>query len=183
MSASRARADLILVDADDRVLGYLDKARCHDGAGKLHRAFSVFLYDASGRTLLQQRGRQKRLWPGYWSNSCCSHPRRGERTLAAARRRVKEELGVSAPALRFAYKFIYHARYRNSGAEHELCYVYVGRLGPRAIARLAPDPSEITALKWLSRAAIDAKVDSPRSRVTPWLRLEWRTLPRPDIWP
>ena len=70
--------ELILVDEHDREQGYLSKAACHDGSGILHRAFSAFLFNAAGKVLLQQRAGLKRLWPGYWSNSCCSHPRRGE---------------------------------------------------------------------------------------------------------
>ena len=69
--------ELILVDTQDHELGYCSKAQCHDGDGVLHRAFSLFVFDRRGRVLLQQRSAQKRLWPLYWSNSCCSHPRRG----------------------------------------------------------------------------------------------------------
>ena len=69
---------LILVDTDDTAIGSMSKAECHDGAGILHRAFSVFLFDEHGRLLLQQRAAGKRLWPLYWSNTCCSHPRQGE---------------------------------------------------------------------------------------------------------
>ena len=70
--------DLILVDPQDQVQGHLNKAACHLGEGLLHRAFSVFLFNAEGELLLQQRSEQKKLWPLYWANSCCSHPRRGE---------------------------------------------------------------------------------------------------------
>ena len=65
--------DLILVDADDNELGFRSKAECHDGTGILHRAFSLFLFNVAGELLLQRRSSSKRLWPGYWSNSCCSH--------------------------------------------------------------------------------------------------------------
>ncbi|MGH8167629.1 MAG: isopentenyl-diphosphate delta-isomerase, partial [Woeseiaceae bacterium] len=65
---------LILVDEHDVEIGYMDKASCHDAYGKLHRAFSLFIFDRDGRLLLQRRSASKRLWPLYWSNSCCSHP-------------------------------------------------------------------------------------------------------------
>ena len=70
--------ELILVDADDNPLGTLSKAACHDGDGVLHRAFSLFVFNEAGELLLQRRSAEKRLWPMYWSNSCCSHPRAGE---------------------------------------------------------------------------------------------------------
>src|SRR6516225_4607621 len=69
---------LILVDEADREIGYMDRARCHAGRGTLHRAFSLLIFNGNGELLLQQRSRTKRLWPLYWSNSCCSHPRRAE---------------------------------------------------------------------------------------------------------
>ena len=68
---------LVLVDEDDREVGFLSKAVCHDGDGMLHRAFSLFVFNRRGELLLQRRSANKRLWPLYWSNSCCSHPRRG----------------------------------------------------------------------------------------------------------
>src|ERR1700742_1595004 len=87
---------LILVDCDDREIGYLAKADAHLGHGTLHRAFSVFGFSPAGELLVQQRAQSKRLWPGYWSNPCCSHPRLGETMQGAVRRRLQEGLGLRA---------------------------------------------------------------------------------------
>ncbi len=97
---------LILVDQEDNTVGFLDKAACHDGKGLLHRAFSVFILNSQGEILLQKRSLEKRLWGGFWSNSCCSHPRKGERVVDAAKRRCQEELGIKVD-LKFLYKFSY----------------------------------------------------------------------------
>ena len=105
---------LILVDANDTVVGHASKQEAHDGQGILHRAFSVFLFDTQGRVLLQQRAAAKRLWPLFWSNGCCSHPRRGEETPAAAARRTQEELAVEAQSLSYLFKFEYHASYSDA---------------------------------------------------------------------
>ena len=85
---------LSLVDSDDRELGFLDKSLCHAGAGVLHRACSLFVFNEGGELLIQQRAADKRLWPSYWSNSCCSHPRRGESMETATRRRLEQELAA-----------------------------------------------------------------------------------------
>ena len=85
---------LILVDAADREVGYLGKSACHDGPGVLHRAFSLLIFNQAGELLLQQRAAAKRLWPHYWSNSVCSHPRRSEGLMTAIHRRLDEELGI-----------------------------------------------------------------------------------------
>src|SRR5262249_42467292 len=107
---------LILVNDADEEVGFATKQSCHDGEGLLHRAFSVFLFSPTGDVLLQQRSVQKRLWPGVWSNTCCSHPRRGETLDDAVRRRLREELTLEAP-VQFLFKFQYHARYDGWGAE------------------------------------------------------------------
>ena len=91
---SSEQEELILVDREDNELGFLSKAECHDGAGVLHRAFSLFLFNDEGELLLQQRSGNKRLWPNFWSNSCCSHPRRGESMEVATRRRLRDELNL-----------------------------------------------------------------------------------------
>ena len=75
---SSVSEQLILVDEQDRELGFKSKGDCHSGAGLLHRAFSIFVFNGENELLLQKRSGTKPLWPNYWSNTCCSHPRRGE---------------------------------------------------------------------------------------------------------
>lgn len=163
--------ELILVDPDDNEIGHLSKAACHDGKGVLHRAFSVFLFDESGRLLLQQRAAGKRLWPGYWSNSCCSHPRKGESMQVAAGRRLWDELHTEA-SLEFIYRFSYQASFGEAGAEHELCSVFLGHLTTEP----APNETEIEAIQYLSRDELDRALASSPEVFTPWLKLEWQRL-------
>ncbi len=171
-SASEAVADsdlLILVDEADREVGHLSKAECHRGGGVLHRAFSLLIFNAAGELLLQQRAASKRLWPLYWSNSCCSHPRRAEDLETAIHRRLKEELGLSCP-LQFLYKFQYQAQFDAAGAEQELCSVFIGRCtGPVRINR-----EEILDWRWISPEALQADLaGGAADRYTPWFKLEW----------
>lgn len=159
---------LILVDSDDNVLGHMPKAEAHLGDGVLHRAFSIFLFDADDNVVLQRRADGKQLWAGYWANSCCSHPRRGETTDEAAVRRLHEELGVAAP-LTFLYRFEYHARFGDVGSEHEMCCVYVARSN----APVAVNPNEISATRRVAPATLDAELADHPERYAPWLKLEW----------
>lgn len=168
---SSEQEPLILVDEHDRAIGQLDKAACHDGAGVRHRAFSVFLFDRDGALLMQQRAAGKRLWPGYWSNSCCSHPRVGETLDEAVVRRVEQELGlVTRPE--FVYKFEYVAHFGTLGTEHELCSVYLGR----ASRDPAINANEISAWRWIGAAALDHELETTPEAFTPWFRLEWQRL-------
>ena len=110
-AAAEARADaeqVVLVDEGDRAIGAAEKLSAHRDGGRLHRAFSVFLFDAQGRVLLQRRAVAKYHFPLLWTNACCGHPRPGEGVVEAARRRVREELGV-AVTLRPAFAFVYAA--------------------------------------------------------------------------
>src|SRR6202035_3969755 len=107
-------------------VGHLSKQKCHEGRGILHRAFSLLIFNGRGELLLQQRSANKHLWPLYWSNSCCSHPRRGESMEDAIQRRSRQELGV-VTQFQFLYKFKYQVPFKDIGAEHELCWVFVGQ--------------------------------------------------------
>jgi len=163
--------ELILVDADDKETGYLSKAEAHDGAGILHRAFSVFLFNDDGELLLQQRAESKRLWGGYWSNSCCSHPRRGESMEVATRRRLRDELNVDAE-LEFVYKFCYEASFGDAGSENELCHVYLGR----AKGEVRENDHEIAATRFVDAASLAAEMKASPDMFTPWFKLEWEEL-------
>jgi len=163
---------LILVDETDREVGHLSKARCHQGRGVLHRAFSLLIFNDAGEWLLQQRAPSKRLWPLYWSNSCCSHPRRAETLEAAIHRRLYEELGLRCP-LHFLFKFQYQAQFDAAAAEHELCSVFIGRsTGPVSI-----NQNEIVAWRWSTPEALQAEMTGPGAEsFTPWFVLEWQRI-------
>jgi len=159
---------LILVDESDREVGHMSKAQCHAGRGILHRAFSLLIFNDAGELLLQQRAHSKRLWPLYWSNSCCSHPRRDECMESAVHRRLNEELGIRCP-LQFLFKFQYQAQFGAEGAEHELCSVFIGRHDGRVRA----DRNEILSWRWVSPQALQSEIARGSASFTPWFLIEW----------
>jgi isopentenyl-diphosphate Delta-isomerase len=144
---------IVLVDESNRRVGLGEKLEVHR-RGQLHRAFSIFLADASGRVLLQRRYAGKYHSGGLWANTCCGHPRFDEKTMTAARRRLGEELGMDAP-LTHAFRARYETRLDHGLTENELVYVYLGRLAsePR------PNPLEVseTRLMDLDTLAEDAR--------------------------
>jgi isopentenyl-diphosphate Delta-isomerase len=165
---SRDDEQLILVDSDDREIGFLTKADAHFGVGTLHRAFSLFVFNPAGQLLVQQRANGKRLWPGYWSNTCCSHPRRGENIDTAIHRRLHEELGLSTQ-LEFLFKFSYRAQYDPRGAEHELCWVFAGTSAQRP----RPNVNEVAAWRYLTPQALQCEIARAPQTFTPWFKLAW----------
>ena len=167
-TVSSPSESLILVDHDDNEIGFCPKGEAHEGQGKLHRAFSVFLFNDNGDLLLQQRSDLKPLWPLFWSNSCCSHPRENETVEEAGRRRIREELQVECD-VHFLYKFEYQAAYENLGSEHELCYVFYGCTNSDVIAH----PEEIADWRYISPDDLTREIAANGERYTPWLKLEW----------
>ncbi|HEX5420529.1 MAG TPA: isopentenyl-diphosphate Delta-isomerase [Gammaproteobacteria bacterium] len=165
---SNSSEELILVDELDREIGHRSKADCHSGNGILHRAFSIFVFNDDDELLLQKRSLDKPLWPNYWSNTCCSHPRRGESMDEAVSRRLMQELGFDCP-LEFLYKFKYHAQYGAVGAEHEYCWVYHGRYSGPVDANV----NEIAASRFLAITALEAELEANPERFTPWFKMEW----------
>ena len=163
---------MVVVNSQDEELGIQDRRACHSGAGILHRAISVFLFDSGGRVLVQRRHSRKALWGGFWSNTCCTHPRPGEAATTAATRRLSEEFGVNA-SLSFAFKFEYHARFDAHWSEWELCSVFVGRSDDDPV----PDPDEVESHRWMSAEELDALFASGEG-FTPWFRMEWDLLKR-----
>ncbi len=163
---------LILVDETDREVGFMSKERCHDGRGVLHRAFSLLIFNDEGELLLQRRSASKRLWPHYWSNSCCSHPRRAETMEAAIHRRLHQELGLNCP-LHFLFKFRYQAQFDSAGAEHELCSVFIGRSN----GRVRIDHNEISDWRWVSPERLAQEMrGAGAQRFTPWFTMEWERI-------
>lgn len=163
--------ELILVDAHDNEIGYLAKADCHDGGGVLHRAFSLFLFNDAGELLLQQRSASKRLWPGYWSNTVCSHPRRGETLQLATQRRLLDELNVES-TLEYVYRFAYQAGFGELGSENELCHVFLGNIS----GRVRPNEHEISATRFISPKSLTAELECSSDQFTPWFKMEWQML-------
>jgi isopentenyl-diphosphate Delta-isomerase len=167
-SAAEDQDSLILVDETDHGVGHLSKQLCHEGRGVLHRAFSLLIFNDRGELLLQQRSASKRLWPLYWSNSCCSHPRSAETMEAAIQRRLHEELGLRCP-LHFLFKFQYQAQFDETGAENELCSVFIGR----STDSVNINRDEIVAWRWVSPEALQWEMSGGDGNFTPWFTLEW----------
>jgi isopentenyl-diphosphate Delta-isomerase len=163
---------VVLVNAQDEAIGTSGKMDVHE-AGSLHRAFSVFIFDSADRVLLQRRAHSKYHSGGLWSNSCCSHPRPGEATLAAAQRRLREELGVNCP-LEPAFHFIYCADVGGGLIEHEFDHVYTGTFDGTPM----PDPDEVEDWRWVSAAELRRELDTEPQRFTPWALIAFDELDR-----
>ena len=167
---------LIVVDREDNILGYRSKAECHEGEGILHRAFSIFIFNDQGQLLLQQRSAQKLLWPLFWSNSCCSHPRKGESLDIAVHRRLQQELGFETK-LNHLFAFQYQAKFKHVGSENEMCAVFIGKSN----ASISVNENEIAAWKYINSLNLSEELARNPEKYTPWFKMEWERIVS-DFW-
>jgi len=163
--------ELILVDSNDSIIGYATKEHCHGENGILHRAFSIFVFNSKNELLLQKRGAKKRLWPLFWSNSVCSHPRKGESYTEAVKRRLLDEVGLKS-SVKFLFKFQYEANYNHLGSENELCSIYAGKTDDLPTI----NSNEIADWKYVSLDELQIDMDARPEEYTPWFKTELKRI-------
>lgn len=156
---------VVLIDEKDNQLGLMEKQEAHV-AGLLHRAFSVFVFNAKNELLLQQRADEKYHSPGLWTNSCCSHPRENETYEHAARRRLQEELGFDCE-IEEKFHFIYKAQLGEQLFEHELDRVFVGFYE----GEMKINPEEVKAVKWIAMDELIEDLKVHPENYTAWFKI------------
>ena len=156
---------VVLVDKHNKKIGVEEKIRAHR-EGKLHRAFSIFVFNSKGELLLQQRAKTKYHSGGLWSNTVCSHPRPGETYLQATHRRLREEMGFDCRLRRLFY-FIYKASFQNGLIENEYNRVFAGKFDGEP----KPNPKEIMNYKWISLRELKKDVHLHPNKYSVWLRI------------
>lgn len=156
---------VILVDIQDNETGIQDKLSVHQ-LGLLHRAFSVFVFNSKNELILQQRADGKYHSPGLWTNTCCSHPKPGENTIDACKRRLMEEMGMECN-LEFSFSFMYKCKFPNGLTEHEFDHVYVGYTDDLP----ALNYHEVKEWKYLNLTELEKEIESHPEKFTEWLKI------------
>lgn len=156
---------VVLVNTEDEELGTMEKMEAHR-TGTLHRAFSVLLFNSRGEMLLQKRAQSKYHSGGLWTNTCCSHPRPGETLEEAARRKLKQEMGIDLQPS-FAFKFLYQTPLDNNLIEHEIDHVFVGEFDGEPVL----NEDEAEDWKFVDLAHLRAQMKSQPNQFTAWFRL------------
>ena len=157
--------EVILVNEDDKILGYMDKIKAHK-SGDLHRAISVFIFNYDNEMLIQRRALSKYHTAGLWSNTACSHPRKNELTLESANRRLIEEMGISTDLI-FAFKFKYKSILNNNLIENELDHVFYGFSDKKPNI----NPCEVCEYKYICKEELDKLILDNPDLYTPWFKL------------
>jgi isopentenyl-diphosphate Delta-isomerase len=156
---------VVLLNEDGTPCGTAPKSEVHHRDTPLHLAFSCWVLDDEGRTLLTRRADGKRTWPGVWTNSFCGHPGPGEEIADAVVRRAQDELGCELQGLELLLpQFRYRAVMDDGTVENEICPVFVARLATEP----SPNPDEVGALSWVPLAELSGLVADDRGRLSPW---------------
>lgn len=148
-------------------LAPVDKYEVH-ARGLRHPAVSVFVLDGD-RVLIQRRAAAKYHTPGLWANTCCTHPTWGEDPALCAVRRLREELGITGLYPVFRDRIEYRAPVGNGLTEHEVVDVFLAFAPPGL--RIAPNPDEVSEVRWIGLYDLAAEAARHPDRFTPWLRI------------
>jgi isopentenyl-diphosphate delta-isomerase len=161
---SDATEEVVLVDAEDRPIGTAPKLSVHH-SGILHRAFSILIHDGAGNLLLQKRHPAKYHSGGLWTNTCCGHPRPGEDVVAAAQRRLEEEMGFNCELSPLG-TLIYRAEVGGGLVEHELVHLFAGVYR----GAVHPDAQEAEDYAWRPLGEVQREAAAQPHRFTAWFR-------------
>ena len=161
---------VILVDEQDNEVGVMEKIEAHKKA-LLHRAFSIFVFNDAGQMMLQRRALSKYHSPGLWTNTCCSHPRPGEKLGKASSRRLEEEMGFSCE-MQEVFSFIYKASFDHGLTEHELDHVFMGTYNKEPEI----NPEEVAEWKWISVKELLADIKDNPDNYTVWFKIALRKM-------
>ena len=155
--------EVVLVDEQNNVLGTMPKDKVHQKNTPLHRAFSSFIFNRDKKLLLQQRSGWKKTWPLMWSNSCCGHPQLDETNVAAARRRLRDELNLEVETIEEVAPYRYQFT-KDGVMENEICPILVG------FTRNEPEinPDEAEAVQWINWDEFLADIKINPDKYSPW---------------
>jgi isopentenyl-diphosphate delta-isomerase len=154
--------EVVLVDESDQEIGLMEKIQAHK-EGRLHRAFSVLVFNDKGEMLIHKRDSNKYHCGGLWTNACCSHPRKNEIPEEAAKRRLQEEMGFTIP-VQFVDSFVYKASFENGLTEYEFDHLFVGRYSKAP----QPNKSEVEDWKYISIEELKIDIKSNPHKYTAW---------------
>ena len=156
---------VVLVDENDKEKGVMEKQQAHL-EGVLHRAFSVFIFNSKNELLLQQRAHEKYHSANLWTNTCCSHPRPGEKVHDAATRRLYEEMGLKCD-LKEVFSFVYKAKLDRELTEHEYDHVFVGITDETPVA----DAREVAAWRYINIGDLAQEIKLSPEKYTAWFKI------------
>lgn len=166
---------IVLLNNDYQPIGVVPKLASHHENTPLHLAFSCYIFNEDGELLLTQRALSKKVWPGVWTNSVCGHPAPNEEIVDAIRRRLRDELGMSAKDFRVILpNYRYKTPPFNGIIENEFCPVYTAV----AITEPIANPQEVEAYKWVTWEELKKDLEKNAANYSYWFKDQLSKLPK-----
>ncbi len=150
-----------IVDDDDVVIGQERRSVVHR-TGLQHRGIHVCLFTPDGKMLIQRRSKDRHASPSTLDWSVSEHVKAGEDYLTAARRGLKEELGLDGIDLQPIVTF----RMEYGPNDREICRLYEGKLlDPK---RVRFDPVEVESVEYASMDELQGMLEARQRPFSRW---------------
>ncbi len=158
------RSRVVLCSNLGKTLGNYDKLAAHK-EGKLHKAFSILVFNKKGELLIQKRAEGKYHSGGLWANTCCSHYMESESVEVTIHRRLEEEMGFDCD-LKKRFSFVYNLDVGNGMREHEFDTVFEGEYN----GEINPNPDEVSDVKWISIKELRKDITTYPEKYAEWFK-------------
>lgn len=155
---------VVLVDENNKQIGIADKNNVHSLNTPLHRGFSIFLFNSRKQILLTKRAASKKTFAAIWSNTVCGHPQPGEEIVTAAKRRLRDELGIITDEIKEIAPYRYRYADREGIWENEICPILIAKSNAYPV----PNPMEIEDWQWLLWTSFLTETREYPDKYTPW---------------
>lgn len=170
---------VVLVDEQNNPIGTKPKDSVHTFSTPLHRGFSLFIFNQKGELLVTRRAASKKTFPNVWTNTVCGHPGPDEDVVAAAKRRLKKELGLTSGDMNVVSPYRYRFSDIHGILENEICPILVGRTHEEPKA----DPDEVSEWKWMPWTEFHMETQNIPDKYSPWSVEEAAILQQKDLVP
>jgi isopentenyl-diphosphate Delta-isomerase len=174
---------VVLLAEDGSAIGVEDKAVVHHADTPLHLAFSSYVFDSAGNTVLTRRALHKKNFPGLWTNTCCGHPLPGEDMAESVLRRLRDELGLAVSTAELILPGFRYRAVMDGVVENEMCPVFRVLTDDEPV----PNPDEVDSFERVPWAEFASSVLDGTREISPWSRLQVAELvelgPDPLAWP
>jgi isopentenyl-diphosphate delta-isomerase type 1 len=146
----------IQVTDNDEIIGPIARKTANSNPELYHRSVKVFVFDAQGKLLIQQRSSQKDTYPNCWDVSVAGHVDWGETNEQAAARECAEEIGIepTIEALQYMGKLLIRLPWEN-----EFQTSYRWQLAEQPQIQFATD--EVQQIRWVSPPELRQMLQEP----------------------
>ena len=153
---------LEVVDEHGNIMGLLPRGQIHEQK-LFHKSVHIIIFNPEGKLYLQKRSRLKDENPGKWDSSASGHVSPGEPYPVAARRELKEELGLLCGLKEIGRL----SASPETGYEFVVIFKGTTRKMPR------PNPMEIEEGRFVSSEELEQWLMERPDEFTPTFRLIW----------